>query len=408
VAQANVSNLHLLFENHERYSSLYFFDVMRGNLYRNGRTGPEPLIDSFAQDERTWLLRRIGMKISKQDAHDGLTWMAAQPKWRRNLLLNSLPMWDGTSRLETMFIDGWGAPDDPHHRAIGRNWLTSALARATTPGCKVDTMLVLVGPQGICKSRSLRILGGDFYVQTHALVKDKDFVMALHRGWLIDMAELSSMNHSDAEQIKGIISTEIDHIRPPYAAAIEAWPRHSVIVGTTNEERFLRDETGNRRFWPVGCGVIDIAWIEANRLQLLAEAKARVERKEDWWTVPAATLAAQEARMEVHQWAEQLAIIFSSPQTMRIVSVGGVSYRYITNGELLDAIGIEPSRREKYHFKNLGAAVRRVTGGSWEYYQLKQIITMPRGGTLENPTGYRQAVTGNPTATVIDMPVRKY
>jgi hypothetical protein len=401
-AAPTISNLLYVLEKHERFITRYFFDLMRGNIYRNEPKGPQPFEDAFVADEQTWFQRKLGMAITKQTMLDALRWMAAQPRWQRNLLLEEIPAWDGTPRLEEMFIHGWGAQDSDYIRAVGKNWLVSGIARASVAGCKVDTMLVLVGPQGSRKSMSLEALAGGLYVATHSQVQDKDFIMALHRGWMIDLAELSSMNHSESNAVKGIITNAIDHIRPPYGAVVEEKKRRSVMVGTTNEERFLRDHTGNRRFWPVASGNIDIAWIKANRLQLLAEARTNYAAGQDWWTMPASTLAVQEARMEIGPWDAPLKAILSGAHNFRIVTVNSVSYRFITSEELMDALGIELRFRKSHMYRDLSASIKRI-GGGWEQYFCPQRITLKDGGFVECVRGYRIPVTGNPTAKVINI-----
>jgi len=271
------------------------------------------------------------------------------------------------------------------------------------PGCKVDTMLVLIGKQGIKKSMSLEILAGGFYLATHAQVTDKDFIMSLHRGWIIDLAELSSMTHSDANHIKGIITNATDHIRPPYGMVSQEMPRHSVMVGTTNVDRFLRDGTGNRRFWPVECGVIDTDWIVANRPQLLAEARTKYAAGQIWWDMPASTEAEQERRMEVGPWDATLERLLSNVSNFRIVTVGGVMFRFITSDELLDVIGIEVRYRKSHMYRDLAAAMRRVGGTKWRLDLCNQRITFPNGDFVERARGYFTPVTGNPIGNVVPL-----
>lgn len=407
IALPTVSNLKRIMEKDDRYKARYFFDVMRGNIYRNDPSGPRPFVDSFVFDEQDWLQRRFGMVVPKQTTFDAMRWLADQPRWHRNILLEALPDWDNVPRLEQMFVRGWGAKDDEYTRAVGKNWLVSAMARANVAGCKVDTMLVLIGAQGIKKTKSLEVLAGTLYIATHAQVTDKDFIMSLHRGWMIDLAELSSMNHSDAAHIKGIITNATDHIRLPYDATISEKPRHSIMVGTTNEDRFLRDGTGNRRFWPVACGTIDLDWIEKNRMQLLAEAQAAYLAGQTWWDMPNdATLAAQAARLEIGPWDGALDLILSGAHNFRTITVNGVSYHYITSEELLESLGFAPKDRKGHMFRDLASAVKRISGGKWEPYPCAQRIVMPGGTFRDFSRGYRVPVVGNVTGNVIAMPPR--
>lgn len=404
---ANASNVKTIIDKHERFKGKYYFDVIRCNLYRDTPFGAQPFTDGMASEEQCWIQENLLPMVSKGIVDDSLRALPDQPKWQRNLLIESLSPWDGKPRLETMFIDGWGATDSDYVRAVGRNWLTSAMARANEPGCKVDTVLVLIGDQGIGKSQSLALIGGPYYVETHSQTHDKDFLMALHRGWLIDMAELGSMNHNIVEQVKGIISTPSDSFRPPYGKSVVEMKRHSIICGTTNEDQFLRDPTGNRRFWPIECGDIDLDWIEKNRAQLYAEAQHRYISKEKWWIMPASAAAYQQARMETHPWDMQLRMALGGSNAMRIISVRGTGYRFITNEELLTSVGLEINMRKSHHYRDLALCVKRVGAGVWEKYRHAERITLPSGGVLDLTRGYRAQVTGNPTAKVVDFPQKQ-
>jgi len=402
IATNLVTNIRKIMQGHEYFATRYYLDIMRGNIYRDDPHGPAAFDDSFIFDEQCWFETRFGMKVSKQGMLDALRWMAKQPRWHRNTLLESLPAWDGVSRLETMFIVGLGAPDTPHVRAAGLRWLVSAMARANAPGCQVDTMLVLVGKQGIGKSRALEALAAGLYVATHTQVQDKDFTLALDRGWLIDMAELSSMNHSDANHIKGIITTATDHIRPPYAAVIERKPRHCVIVGTTNEDRFLRDQTGNRRFWPVQCGKVDLPWLKANGGQLRAEAQERYLAGQDWWDMPDETAAEQDARMEIGAWDAELVRILNSTDYSRVVAKNGQCYRFITSEELLMGLGLEPWKRKSHMYRDLKAAMERVAP-HWKKDICHQAISIAGGAIVSGVNGYWLPTVANVSATVVDL-----
>lgn len=192
--------------------------------------------------------------------------------------LNALPPWDGVPRLDTWLPDQLGAEDSPYTRGVGATWLLAAVVRAYEPGTKFDHMLVLVGAQGVGKSTALRILAGDeFFSDANFLgAKDTREVLEATTGaWIVECAELAGMRRKDTETLKYEITKQEDKGRLAYARNPVTVPRHFVLAGTTNSARFLQDETGNRRFWPVEVTCVDFAALKAARAQLIAEALAR-------------------------------------------------------------------------------------------------------------------------------------
>ena len=159
--------------------------------------------------------------------------------------------WDGKKRIEDLLIHYLGADDNELNKAITRKTLVAAVARIMQPGIKYDTMTVLVGGQGIGKSRILRLLGGEWFSDSLTLtdMKDKSGVEKLSGAWISEVAELSGMRKTDSETIKGFITRQDDKMRPAYGHTVVSKPRQGIFVGTTNEEDgFLRDQTGNRRY----------------------------------------------------------------------------------------------------------------------------------------------------------------
>ena len=157
--------------------------------------------------------------------------------------------------------------------ALIRKWAISAVARAMRPGCKVDTVLVLVGRQGVGKSSFFSAIGGEFFRDTHMDMKNKDRFLQLHSAWIYEWSELSAIRVADIEDVKSFISSCDDNFRAPYDAATAKHPRRGVIVGSTNKDQFLRDPTGTLRFWPITIrGRIDVALIRRNRDAFWADA----------------------------------------------------------------------------------------------------------------------------------------
>jgi predicted P-loop ATPase len=159
--------------------------------------------------------------------------------------------WDGVPRVESLLIDYLGAEDNAYTRAVTRKTLAAAVARIYRPGCKFDYMLTLRGRQGIGKSAIIGKLGGPWFSDTFTTLQGKDAYEQVQGVWLVEVGELAGMRKAEAETIKLYISKQVDRFRPAYGRRLQEFPRQCVFVGTTNESQFLRDATGNRRFWVV-------------------------------------------------------------------------------------------------------------------------------------------------------------
>lgn len=194
----------------------------------------------------------------------------------KDLFLNLYNEWDKIPRLDTWLISTYHTPDTPYYRAVGSNFLKGMVKRVCVPGSKFDTVLVLEGPQGIGKSTSLEILGGDWHIGITAAPDDKDFFMALQGHMLVEFAEGETLSRSEVKQLKSIVSNLNDKYRAPYDREVRDHPRRCVFAMSTNQSEYLKDETGNRRWLPVACeGKIDNEWLRENRTQLFAEAVQR-------------------------------------------------------------------------------------------------------------------------------------
>lgn len=193
--------------------------------------------------------------------------------------------WDGTAR-----IGGWlsryltAGGDTDYLSAIGRCWLISAVARVRRPGCKADHVLVLESGQGTFKSTSAAILAVHpaWFADNVGDVRNKDAALQLSGKWIIELSELSNIRRAEVEAVKGYLSRTQDVFRPPYGRRAVTVPRQCVFIGTTNEREYLRDRTGNRRYWPVHCQRIDLAALERDRDQLWAEAVHCFEAGHRW------------------------------------------------------------------------------------------------------------------------------
>lgn len=170
--------------------------------------------------------------------------------------LNTLE-WDGEKRVDTLLIDYLGAEDTSYVRTVTKKILVAAVARVFKPGCKFDNMPVLSGPQGIGKSTLIKRLGQRWYSDSLTTVTGKEAYEQLQGVWIIEMGEMMATRKADIEATKHFLSKTEDIYRVAYGRRTSRFPRQCVFIGTTNDKEFLRDKTGNRRFWPVDVGEQD-------------------------------------------------------------------------------------------------------------------------------------------------------
>ncbi len=159
--------------------------------------------------------------------------------------------WDGEERLDTLLVDYLGAEDSPYTRAVTRKAFTAAVARIYRPGCKFDYILVLSGPQGRGKSSLIARMSCGWFTDSLAGIGTKEAYEGIQGFWLVELGELAAMRKTEIETTKNFISKQVDSYRAAYGRRVEDHPRQCVFFGTTNSTAFLRDDTGNRRFWPV-------------------------------------------------------------------------------------------------------------------------------------------------------------
>lgn len=298
--------------------------------------------------------------------------------------------WDGTPRLDAWAVAYLGAEDTPLHRNMAALWMISAVARIMQPGCKADHMLILEGPQGIRKSTALKVLASEpWFTDELAELGSKDAAQQMRGIWIIEMAELDAIGQADVSRIKAFLSRTTDRYRPPYERYVVTVPRQCVFAGTVNPDTYLRDETGNRRFWPLRCGDIDLDRLRCDRDQLWAEAVARYRAGAPWWiedrALVAEASAAQEARYQGDAWDARIERWLVSERKPVNVGVGHFEdwqERFVPRakpltdvsiGEVLEgALGIEAAKWTRADQMRVGAFFR---ARKWAKYRTK---TPPR------------------------------
>jgi len=292
--------------------------------------------------------------------------------------------WDGTPRLDGWAVTYLGATDTPLNRAMAPLWMISAVARIMRPGCKADHMLILEGPQGIRKSTALKVLASDaWFTDELAEIGSKDAAQQMRGVWIIEMAELDAIGRAEVSRIKAFLTRTSDRYRPPYERYVVTVPRQCVFAGSVNPDTYLRDETGNRRFWPLRCGEIDLDGLRRDRDQLWAEAISRFNDGAPWWLedrdLIASASAEQEARYEPDAWDALIERWLACERSRVNVGFGAYEDRQdrhvprpkpltdVSVGEVLEqALSIEPAKWTRADQMRVSSFLK---GRRWERYK---------------------------------------
>jgi len=232
-----------------------------------------------------WLAQRCDLLIKAEGTlSSGIEMVAAKNRFHEvREFLESLPPWDGVDRCDYFLTDCLRCDDATYTRLVSRYFLIGMVARVLSPGCRMQYMLILEGPQGVGKSTALRILADPWFADTPFKIGDKDAYQVITNAWLYEMAEMDSLNRSETTAVKAFVSSEIDRFREPYERRPIDRPRQVVFAGTTNSGEYFKDTTGNRRFWPVRVGRnLDLKRLAEWRPQLFAESLYRFRQGERW------------------------------------------------------------------------------------------------------------------------------
>jgi putative DNA primase/helicase len=264
--------------------------------------------------------------------------------------------WDGEERLSSWLTTYLGVESTPYSKAVGTRFLIAAVARVMNPGCKADTMLVLEGRQGIGKSSAVKTLFGEhWFADSLPQLSSKEAAMQIQGKWVVEVAELEAFRRSEITDIKAFLSRSSDRFRAPYARFPQDSPRQCVFVGTTNSDDYLKDASGNRRFWPVRCDNIDLPRLATDREQIWAEALELFVWGMPWHLTPDEEVyarAEQSARLAEDVWAPQIDAYVWSRQR-------------VTTEEILEyALGVPIGRRDQLARMRVNA---HLTRWGWEH-----------------------------------------
>lgn len=358
----NMANVAAVFEGHPLTAGKLWKNGFSQEMFYTGADGDEPIGDEHILRWTHWMQTEFDLqKIGKEHVYDGMAYVAA--KHMRNPVKDYLRglTWDGEARLDLFLPLYCGVPMDDYHCTASKNFWISLVARALQPGCQVHQMLVLYGRQGLGKTSLFQLIGGEWFATNSASLDDKDFFLGLRGRLILEIGEMDAFSKADIGRVKLIVSGNSDRLRDPYARVTTNTPRSCLLVGTVNEQHFLSDSTGNRRFVPVEmCKQLDFQRLQDERDQLFAEAVVRFDQGETWHIEAPAAKEHQEASRMPDPWETEI----------RDILTGRLS---VTVREILADLKIESGQRQRSHlgrvYKALHALGWRAEGKGGETWR---------------------------------------
>lgn len=322
-----VANATTIFARDPRWSEVFAYQALADRVVKlkppmwhpdDSPSANEPgaWTDADTTRAQAWLSREYGLDLGAEAVNAGVFASAERHVIDplKDYFAGLRGQWDGIPRCSIWLSTVFGAPESPYTAAVGSRWLISAVARALRPGCQVDHVLVTEGPQGVGKSTALRLLCPlpELFFDDEIVIGDKDAAQVLRGKWVIELGELSALSRHDLAATKAYITRRVDSYRPSFGRVARDFPRRCVFSASTNEVEYLKDPTGNRRFWPVPVlGKVDTSSLERHRDQLWAEALALFEAGAPWWLeseeLTSLARVEQSAREQVHPWEEHVA-----------------------------------------------------------------------------------------------------
>lgn len=356
-------------------------------------------VDADDSALRFYLERKYGLS-SKDRIFDAVNIVSSENAFHPvREYLNSCT-WDGVPRVDTLLIDYLGAEDNAYTRAVTRKTLAAAVARIYRPGCKFDYMLTLRGRQGLGKSALIAKLGGKWFSDTFSTMQGKEAYEQVLGVWIMEVGELAGMRKAEAETIKLYISKQADRFRPAYGRRLQEFPRQCIFIGSTNEQEFLRDSTGNRRFWVVDTPLppkrsmwdeltpetIKQIWGEAVEfykqgeelfLPRELEAVAREVQASYEEENPRAGLVAEYLERKLQEGWENLDT-FTRRQWLETDAEGTVERETVTAVEIwAEALGGNPDKMDRYAIKEVRDIMAGMPG--WRRMGNLKITVKPYG-----------------------------
>jgi putative DNA primase/helicase len=370
----NKNNLYIILRRDRRW---------RGRVWLNEFTNVLKIDDRDYRDTddtriALWVSRAYGLEYGNEAISATVQLIGEENK--RNPLTEWLDSteWDGVPRLASWIVEATDCLDTKLNRKMAEKWLIQAIARAYSPGCKADCVLILAGEQGAGKSTLFRTLATDeYFADTPLDIGSANSYSQIARAWIYEVAELDSVRRSANSATKAFLSAQEDNFRPAYGRHAITLKRHVVFAGTTNESQFINDMTGSRRYWPIKVSQINLHWVRENRDQLWAEAIVAFKNGETWYLDKETDKDRHDSSMIYRQddpWVEPIAdylMIQRGPVTMNLIMEEGLK---IDRGRM--------SRRDELRIaeilRDLGYEKKRMSvGGKRKYLWAKnEILTL--------------------------------
>ncbi|TVO75123.1 virulence-associated E family protein [Sedimenticola selenatireducens] len=331
----HAANLERILASDPRWSGVLAYDDFSYRLIKL-KTPPMPHSaageweDADTSRLRIWLHRNyFMMPPPKTELQDALITVAQANRYHPVRSYLQKLRWDGEKRIGAWLTSVFRAGGDTRYlRAAGGKFLIMCVARVMVPGCKADNVMILEGGQGWGKSTAIGALFGEWFSDSPIPIGEKDAYSNIQGVWGYELAELDSFNKAESTAAKAFFSQRRDRYRPPYGSTSQDFPRQTVFIGSTNQEEYLKDYSGNRRYWPIRCLAVDVAWVTANRDQLWAEALDCFSRGVPWWVSDPAERELfereQDTRLQRDPWEDRLRDF-----------LGGNTTQYFTAEELL-------------------------------------------------------------------------
>jgi putative DNA primase/helicase len=306
---AHMQNVELILGNDERWAGVIGYSVFSSKIIKlraapyGGGAGDWADIDDMRVMK--WLAQQYNLRVKASHVIEAVSVVAHDHAFHPVREYLEKLVWDRVPRLDSWLTDVLGVEASEYSAKVGKRWPISAVARVMRPGCKADSVMILEGGQGEGKSTAMGILGGEWFMDTPFALGDKDSFQAIRGKWIVELGELDSFNKAESTKAKQFFSASTDTYRESYGRRTNDVPRQCVFVGTTNQEEYLKDATGNRRYWPVFCNKVDLDTLRQIRDQLWAEAVFCYEAGDIWWVTKDESwmfAEAQDERFVVDEW----------------------------------------------------------------------------------------------------------